>query len=340
MELTKSIIIDLQHPGLGPIPLIHAKPDDTARKLQLTLTSGGAAWTPPSGTTAAVRFRKPDNTSGIYDTMPDGTKAYNITDNVVTVAIVPDMLSCSGDVTMDVLLVSASATLATFNITVRVQAAPALGNTESGDFYKYMTLEQLNAAIDDLYTKVGSGSSGLSLDTTLTKSGYAADAKAVGNRVGSLASLRTQTKASIVAAINELVTRTAALESGSGSGGQAVIHETWVPWTEQVIPFELFPSGVAGTKLTLQVTTPAAELINLEVRPRADSSFEADAQAIYGYSFIDSTTSSPATIQVINNGNSLLVEASSGTSVQLEGFIYSCAQVVSVASTEVQIQEV
>lgn len=357
MEIVKSLIVDLLTPGLGPIPIVHAKPDDTIRKLQLTLTSGGAAWTPPSGTTAAVRFRKPDNTSGIYDTLADGSAAYTIDSNVVTISLIPEILSCPGDVMMDVLLVSDSGTLATFNITVRVQAAPALGTENSGDFYRCTTLEQINNAIDDLYNRVGSGGtggSGLSLDTTLTKSDYAADAKAVGaaisnvkTSIGTLSGLLTTVKTSIVAAVNELVRRVAMLESGGSSGtGTTTATETFVPWTDYTIPFSQFPSTIAGTKLAIQMLGPHGELLNFDIRPYAGKAFTADAQTTYGFSYYDSAAGFPVTIRVVNSGTDLSVEHDSGSGMEMLGFFYTGSMATSgnegadVAGTEGRAQEV
>lgn len=55
----------------------------------------------------------------------------------------------------------------------------------------------------------------VNLDTTLTKSGYAADAKAVGDKIGNLSDLITEDQSNLVAAINEA--------ANSGGGNEAFI---------------------------------------------------------------------------------------------------------------------
>lgn len=54
----------------------------------------------------------------------------------------------------------------------------------------------------------------VNLDTTLTKSGYAADAKAVGDKIGNLSDLITEDQSNLVAAINE---------AANSGGGEAFI---------------------------------------------------------------------------------------------------------------------
>lgn len=81
----------------------------------------------------------------------------------------------------------------------------------------------------------GGGVSNILIDETLTFSGYAADAKVVGDRIGSLESLDTEEKTNLVAAINEVANK----EVGSSVYVQddepenAVVGSLWLDTDEE-----------------------------------------------------------------------------------------------------------
>lgn len=107
---------------------------DTARVLELSLYAGSEAWIIPEGATAQLRFRKPDGTGGAYDTLPDGTAAGTCRDNVVTMALAPQVLTASGTVEAQLLLCWDGEELASFTIAIHVQADPSRGTVKSEDY--------------------------------------------------------------------------------------------------------------------------------------------------------------------------------------------------------------
>lgn len=150
MIVTQSI--DLDFSDLGEQKRVYAKQyDENTRDVHITLYDGGVMWSIPAGTTAVVRYRKPDKKSGIYDKLPNGDPAciVNTGSGTVNITLAPEMLTCPGDVLVDVVLVSGNDALATFNFVVNVERSPSDGTTPSNNYYKYQTLADINEAVSN-----------------------------------------------------------------------------------------------------------------------------------------------------------------------------------------------
>lgn len=91
-----------------------------SRSISFVLRCGTAPWHPPGDSIVFIKYRKPDGTGGEYDTMPDGAPAYEIRENMVTVSLVPEVLSAAGSVQMVITLVSGASRLTTFGIRLNV----------------------------------------------------------------------------------------------------------------------------------------------------------------------------------------------------------------------------
>ena len=98
--------------------------DKYSRDVEFTLTENGVAWQIPDGTTAVVRYKKPDGTGGNYDTLPDGSTAYQINGNVLTVALAPQVCTVSGSVQLSVGLIHGNAEINTFTVNIVVHPNP------------------------------------------------------------------------------------------------------------------------------------------------------------------------------------------------------------------------
>lgn len=148
MTITSTVAIDLVDRDRYPLAQVYAKQDDSlSRAIAASIYAAGVAWVPPSGATAVIRYRRPDGIGGIYDELPDGSVAYTIADNVITAYIAPDALFCPGRVQMDIVIVNGTEALATFDISVLVDAAPTSGVAPTNGYYKYKTLADINAAL-------------------------------------------------------------------------------------------------------------------------------------------------------------------------------------------------
>ncbi len=134
------------------MPEIYAKQGDACtRKVQISLSNGGISWS-PGKSDVAIRFCKSDGTGGIYDKLPDGTKAYAYPTtalNDVIITLAPEVLTCAGDVLVDVVFSDSAEVLATFSFVVHVQASPMAGIATSNSYYNYQSLADINRAIDE-----------------------------------------------------------------------------------------------------------------------------------------------------------------------------------------------
>ena len=125
--------------------------DANTRAVEVTLTAGGVAWTPPEGAAVSVAFKKPDGKKGWYDKLPDGSNACSVSGNVVTAVLAPEVLTAAGEVRAAIVFQDSNLNqLATFGFSVLVEANPAAGTSVSNNYYKYSTMEQVSAAMEEL----------------------------------------------------------------------------------------------------------------------------------------------------------------------------------------------
>lgn len=151
MDITAKISADLQFPAPAPDTVVYAKEGDSnTRKVEINLFSGGVAWSIPTGSTAVIRFQKPDHTGGLYDRLPDGSIAYMVSADrsAITITLAPQVLTACGQVHVDVVIINGSDAIATFDFIVKVAQAPSSGtDTGSQNYYNYQTLAEINDAL-------------------------------------------------------------------------------------------------------------------------------------------------------------------------------------------------
>lgn len=141
--------MELDRPGLNRrIDVVQG--DANTRVVEVGLYVNGLVWEIPEDTSAQIRYRKPDGTTGIYDTLPDGTRAWETDGNTVSVFLTPQMLTVAGEVKMQVELISGAGSLATFAMGIWVEENPAAGALTSENYVNMRTwlLEQLDEALD------------------------------------------------------------------------------------------------------------------------------------------------------------------------------------------------
>ena len=148
MLVTSSITIDLTRKGFTQY-LYATQDDGNTRAIEITLLADGQPWNIPASTSGAVSFKKPDKTSGLYDTLPDGaTKAVTFVDNKLTAVLAPQVLTAAGDVDVSIALYDPSLNrLGTFPLVLRVEKNPSAGQGISNDYYNFQTLAELNEAL-------------------------------------------------------------------------------------------------------------------------------------------------------------------------------------------------
>lgn len=187
MTITHEITLDLMNQEYTP--RIQAKQGEAfTRKVAITLLADGEPWVPPHGTPAVIRYHAHDaengrDTTGIYDTLPDGKTAWVVSENVITLTLIPRMLASYGIVRVDVAFFAEEAVLATANFEIYVNQSPADGTTvQSQGYYRVATLDALNTwigeteqTVEELRQEITSASREvLLLEGDLTEDSYCA----------------------------------------------------------------------------------------------------------------------------------------------------------------------
>ena len=127
-------VIEMDLSGQPVMPWVDmVEQDRYARQVALSLSSGGEAWEIPGDVHPLVRFWKPDGTGGEYDTLPDGSPAWSVSGNVLTLTLAPQVLTCPGNVMLAVTLVQGDFKISTFSMLINVHPTVPQG-LESGDY--------------------------------------------------------------------------------------------------------------------------------------------------------------------------------------------------------------
>ena len=97
MKVTAKIKLDLRSQNYGS-SVYAVQGDGGSRCVEAALLDGGKPWNVPAGVTAAVAYKKPDFTKGLYDKLADDTPAVTVSGSTVTVVLAKQMLTVPGSV--------------------------------------------------------------------------------------------------------------------------------------------------------------------------------------------------------------------------------------------------
>ena len=154
MKVTAKIKLDLQSQNYGS-SVCAVQGDGGSRCVEAALLDGGKPWNVPAGVTAAVAYKKPDFTKGLYDKLADGTPAVTVRGSTVTVVLAKQMLTVPGSVQACIVFNNAALDqLTTFPFTVAVAANPVIGAEPSDD---YIRLQWLEEKLDEYLEKFAGG---------------------------------------------------------------------------------------------------------------------------------------------------------------------------------------
>lgn len=119
----------------GAMPRIDVvQGDANSRLLEMTMLSNGEAWQIPEKVRVRMRYCKSDGTKGLYDTLPDGSAAWTVEGNILSVFLAPQMLTAEGLVLAQAELTEGDCVVATFAFQVNVEPNPAEGALTSEDY--------------------------------------------------------------------------------------------------------------------------------------------------------------------------------------------------------------
>ena len=117
-------------------PVIYAVQDDRySRQLELTLLAGGTPWIIPEDAGVLIRYLKSDGKGGQYNTLPDENTAWTAEENVLTLTLAPQVLTCPGVVNLAVTLMQGQMQISTFAIIICVEASVGTASKESEEYF-------------------------------------------------------------------------------------------------------------------------------------------------------------------------------------------------------------
>lgn len=123
MIVTHKLTMDLARAGVSP--RVDVSQDDRyTRNLEIRLQANGAPFYPPKGCSLLIRYEKPDKTGGSYDTLPDGSAAWSVSENLLTVALAPQVCTVPGTVHMVISLLLNEAEISSFALLLDVHKLP------------------------------------------------------------------------------------------------------------------------------------------------------------------------------------------------------------------------
>jgi hypothetical protein len=136
MKINHTLHLDLANPGL-PQRIQVTQDDSGSQVLRLRLKENGCPWPIPADAAVLIHFRKSDRTGGIYDTLPDGSAAWQAKGNELRVILAPQVLTAPGETALAVTLVHGSSRLTVATVVLQVTACPGFaGPSES---YSYVS---------------------------------------------------------------------------------------------------------------------------------------------------------------------------------------------------------
>ena len=154
MIITSKVTMDFQRPGKPPV-INAVQNDQYSRNLEIALYDNGNPWQVPEDADVMIRYCKPDATGGEYNLLPDGTIAWALEGNTLTVALAPQVLSVPGSVMLAVLLLTKERQISTFGIVIQVTAAVEAVHGDSANYYN-IAASSIIAALG--YTPASTGS--------------------------------------------------------------------------------------------------------------------------------------------------------------------------------------
>lgn len=141
MIVTSKIRLDMAQPGTAN-PVYAVQGDGNTRAVVAELLANGSSWAPDDGWEAAITYRKPDGTKGLYNLLDDGSSAINISGSTATVILAQQMMTVPGAVRAAIVFNNQRLDqLTSFPFLVSVARNQFAGGTASEDYIRLQWLE-------------------------------------------------------------------------------------------------------------------------------------------------------------------------------------------------------
>lgn len=113
------------------VEVIPAMQGDGARMLLASLMANGEPWAVPEGVNVGVGYTLPDEATGYYNQLTDGSPAAAVAGNLVSVVLAPVLTAQVGTAKLSLVLRQGEQQVATFPMQLKVQ--PAVGKVLGED---------------------------------------------------------------------------------------------------------------------------------------------------------------------------------------------------------------
>ena len=131
MLITKEIAMNLNYRESTPV--LDVIQGDSARAVVIHFMAGDEEWNIPEDASIVMQYQYQDGTGGMYDALPDGSAAYSVSGNVLTVALAAQLCAVPGKTDLQVTMLCGDAQISTFHMEVRV--APQVNAQTEGEVY-------------------------------------------------------------------------------------------------------------------------------------------------------------------------------------------------------------
>lgn len=131
MLITKEITMNLNYRENTPV--LDVIQGDSARAVVIHFMAGEEAWNIPEDVSIVMQYQCQDGTGGVYDSLPDGSAAYSVLGNALTVALAAQLCAVPGKTDLQVTMFRAGAQLSTFQMELRVE--PQIHARAAGEDY-------------------------------------------------------------------------------------------------------------------------------------------------------------------------------------------------------------
>ena len=119
MIVTHEVTIDLME--RKSVPQIEATQFDRyCREIEVKLYTGEVPWVIPQGASVVIQYCCSDGSGGEYDTMPDGSSCFQASENLLTLALVPQVFAVPGTVLLYATVYSQEKAISVFSIGICV----------------------------------------------------------------------------------------------------------------------------------------------------------------------------------------------------------------------------
>lgn len=127
---------DLLNQKTRPVVMVPQN-DGDCRMLEMELYAGAQPWQVPQGAIVRLYYVKADGTGGCYETLEDGSLAWEVEGNLLRITLVPQMFTVAGNLIAKVEFLLGEKRLNTFDFWIHVAHDGTVGAVDEGDYFNW-----------------------------------------------------------------------------------------------------------------------------------------------------------------------------------------------------------